>query len=98
MSSLLRNILFACGLALILWFGYQYLKDSADLVRVEGVENTKVAREAQELLAKLRQVQAITISGALFEDPKFISLVDFRKQIVDEPIGRENPFLPIKIR
>ncbi len=95
MSSLIRNILFACGLALILWFGYKYLKGSDDVVSVESVKATTVAREAQELLTKLRQVEAIKISGALFEDPKFISLIDFRKQIVNEPIGRENPFLPI---
>jgi len=94
MSGLIRNIVLALGLALIAWLGYGlFVADEGELV-VEDRQITTLRQDAQILLTHLRQLQSIDLSGAVFTDPRFQSLVDMRQEIVDEPIGRDNPFLP----
>ncbi len=94
MSALIRNILFAFGLALILWLGYTiFIRDSDELVISDSVSDA--ARSAQDFLVKLKKVEAIKISGEILRDDRFESLVNFRQEIVSEPTGRPNPFLPV---
>lgn len=94
MSGLIRNIILALGLALIAWLGYKvFLGDVEEIVAVD-VEMDTLQRDAQTLLVNLRQVQSINLSGSIFSDPRFQSLVDVRQEITDEPIGRDNPFMP----
>lgn len=98
MSSLLKNLLFALGLALIVWLGYlTFFKNSNDaLVSSNGAVASEAVRETQEFLSKLQQLRALEhIKKPIFEDQRFRSLVDFRQHIEEEPTGRENPFAPI---
>ncbi len=95
MSGLIRNIVLALGLALIAWLGYSlFVKDEEELVVVDTQIST-LRQDAQVLLVHLRQLQSIDLSGKIFTDPRFQSLVDMRQEILDEPIGRDNPFLPL---
>lgn len=92
MSPIIKNSLIALGFALMAWLGYMYFFPSDGGVVVETVN--PVAKNAQELLVALHQLQAVHIDDHLFQDPRFQSLVDFRQEITPEPIGRENPFTP----
>lgn len=49
----------------------------------------------QNLVATLLQLRAVTLSGTIFQDPAFTSLLDFSTTIVPEPVGRPDPFAPI---
>jgi hypothetical protein len=49
----------------------------------------------QELVSTLLALRAVTLSGTIFQDPAFVSLVDFSTPIVPEPVGRDNPFAPL---
>ncbi|MBX9906976.1 hypothetical protein K2X96_03710 [Patescibacteria group bacterium] len=94
MSSLLRNILFAFGLAVLGWLGYTlFIADSEDLVTGDGLSEASYA--GQDLLVKLQEIESVSISGEVLQDVRFESLVDFRKEVVSEPVGRDNPYLPV---
>lgn len=95
MSPLIRNLAFAFGLALILWLGYMlFFQESDELVTTEG-STSAVALEGQAFLKTLSEVQAIQLNGEILDDPRFEILVDLRQDVVDEPVGRKNPFLPV---
>ena len=51
----------------------------------------------QELVSTLLQLRAVTLSGTIFSDPVFMSLKDFGRDIVPEPVGRPNPFAPLSL-
>jgi hypothetical protein len=50
----------------------------------------------QELVSTLLALRAVTLSGTIFQDPAFISLIDFSTPIIPEPVGRDNPFAPLR--
>lgn len=98
MSGLIKNLLFALGLALILWLGYAvfFADDEEDL----AVENTSLtsaaARDTQDFLVLFNQLKEIELEQTLFNDPAFNSLIDYRQPIESEPVGRVNPFEPVE--
>ena len=96
MSALIRNILLALGLAGIVWFGYSVFIDTpgSGAPTADTPGQHSVARDASELLIRLNQVKKVNLEGKVMTDARFQSLVDFRQSIVDEPVGRKNPFLP----
>lgn len=97
MSPLIKNLLFALGLATIVWLGYTiFIKDSElGLTASNSLVTSQAILDAQEFLAKLQQLRVIELDDKLFSDPRFRSLVDHRQVIVDEPVGRSNPFSPV---
>lgn len=52
---------------------------------------------AQKITAQLDRLEQLKnkLSGDLFSDPIFNSLVDYSQPLPDEPKGRANPFAPI---
>ncbi len=97
MSSLLKNMLFALALAVILWLGYSifFSEDEAALTAANGAVSSAAARDTQEFLTRLQQLRDIKFDRTIFSDARFQSFVDHRQPIVDEPVGRPNPFAPI---
>lgn len=96
MSPLIKNLLLALGLALIAWLGYSFFlkSDEAMVNSSNGSLVSGAVRDGQDFLIKLNQLKAIDLSGAIFNDPRFRSLEDKRQDVVSEPAGRDNPFLP----
>lgn len=97
MSSLLKNILFALGLALILWLGYSvFFKQDDDLLSANNsLVANDAARDTQEFLTRLQQLKSLRLDASIFSDDRFRSFIDHRKEITDEPYGRPNPFAPV---
>ena len=65
----------------------------------EGVAGSLASKDAQIIGSQISQallnIEQITLKRALFENPLFTSLKDRSEPIVDEPIGRSNPFAPL---
>ena len=97
MSSLLKNILFAVGLAAILWLGYKlfFAADEAQLSTLNANVLSQASRDTQEFLRMLQQLRDIKLNQELFDDARFQTFVNHRQAIVPEPVGRQNPFAPI---
>ncbi len=97
MSNLLKNLLFALGLAVILWLGYSlFLKEEDSLITESNdrVEN-KSSAEVQEFLIRLKQIKEVKIETTLFEDERFLALFNFRQDLGEIESGRQNPFASI---
>lgn len=96
MSPLIKNLLFALGLAVIVWLGYTvFIKDSdPSLTASNAAVTNQAVQDAQEFLVRLQQLREIELDNSLFSDPRFDSLIDHRQAIKNEPVGRSNPFDP----
>lgn len=95
MSNLLKNLLFALGLAVIVLLGYfVFFTDDSSLL--ESSESTsQAAAQTQEFLVRLQSLREVNIDTNFFTSQTFNSLVDQRRVLVDEPVGRDNPFAPL---
>jgi hypothetical protein len=49
---------------------------------------------SRELLQALSSVKDLKLDPSFFKDTAFASLIDYTKDISDDPLGRDNPFLP----
>lgn len=98
MSSLLKNLLLVLGLVMLLGLGYVlFFRGDGVVLESENARITsEAARDADEYLHRLQQLRQIEIEEALFRDERFESLVDHRQAITPEPVGREDPFAPIR--
>lgn len=95
MTPLLKNLLIALALAVVLWLGYQFFLSQDDVVlESEGdLATTEASRNTQEFLLRLQQLRDLEFDQSLFTDGRFRSLVDHRQDIIEEPVGRPNPFV-----
>lgn len=60
----------------------------------QAVDPAQTAVE-QELISLLLELRSITLDTGIFTNPEFQSLQDFSQQVVQEPVGRPNPFEPL---
>lgn len=97
MSPLIKNILIAVIAAAVLYFGYSFFfAGDDDLLTAENaLVSSEVSRETQQFLVRLQQLRTIELRQDIFTDDRFRSLVDHRQDVVEEPVGRANPFSSI---
>lgn len=91
MSSLFKNILVFAGLAAVAYAGYYIF-----ILNNESTLSSSSSSEGQmltmEFLKRLNDLERINLSGAIFADPRFRSLVDFSTDPEPVPAGQANPF------
>lgn len=93
MQILSKNTFIGAFLVLMVLFGMWWGLPSGqtDTLTTEVV-STGAEGEVVNALISLR---AVTLSGTIFSDPSFASLRDVGVEIVQEPVGRRNPFATI---
>lgn len=74
---------------------YLFLRDTTPQALLTTEDLTTSSGADKDVVETLLQLRAITLSGTIFSDPAFVALKDNGTQIVPEPVGRENPFLPL---
>lgn len=74
-----------------IWYGMSGGATAQPLLATD----TPLSAGDQELVATLLELRAVSLNGTIFSDPIFLSLKDFGKEIVPEPVGRPNPFAPL---
>jgi hypothetical protein len=67
----------------------------ADSLITTSPEQSEVDAVTVDLLALLLSLKTIDIDITLFSDDRFKSLTDFSVELIKQPVGRPNPFLPI---
>ncbi len=99
MSSTFKNIVTLLGLALLAGIGYlafnRYDTNVPLVNTVSNMATTDVEFATQDLLRQQALLNTFNISGDIFSDPRFVSLTDYRINLIPEPIGRPNPFVPL---
>lgn len=95
MSFLLRHkiiiLLVGIGIAGIAWFGMT----SSGPTPLLTTETTGHG-PGQELVETLLALRSVKLDGTIFSEPAFTQLQDYSQPIIQEPIGRENPFAPLE--
>ncbi len=88
-------IFVAVGLAIagVVW--YSFLRDKQPAPLLQTTDLTTASAVDGDLVATLLQLRAVSLSGTIFTDPAFMSLKDNGKEIIPEPVGRQNPFAPL---
>lgn len=91
-----QNIIIIIGLIVVAFVAYTLFFTGApqDALTTENIDPAESAVE-QELISLLLQLRSIELDVALFSDTRFQSLEDFGQEIVNEPVGRTNPFAPL---
>ncbi|MDO8576454.1 MAG: hypothetical protein Q7R90_04005 [bacterium] len=99
MQSLLQHklVLILSGIALagLVWYGLSPSVPEGDLVPSPGTEDTQVN---QGIVPTLLTLRAVKLDGTIFSASAFTRLKDFSTEIVEEPVGRANPFAPLSAR
>ncbi|MFT5037263.1 MAG: hypothetical protein ACI9VM_000842 [Candidatus Azotimanducaceae bacterium] len=100
MTPFVKNGLIFLGLLLVGSLGY-YLytitSESDSGTALNSSRNLGAARVASaQFVRELEDVKSFDLSGDLFNDDKFTSLVDFTKPVRKYPVGRDNPFAPVQ--
>jgi len=62
---------------------------------VKKTVNSTTKLLGAEILSALNSLKVLKLDANIFVDPAFKSLVDFSRPVLEEPIGRKNPFAPI---
>lgn len=86
-------------IALGLYFYYKGTPEkdplsSLDAVDTENLEDANLM--GSRVLTLLNQINALKIDGSIFESTVYKSLVDYTITIPEQPVGRANPFAPIR--
>lgn len=90
-----KAVIIAVLVIAIAFFVYSYFfaKPTEPVLSVQAVSNTPSVD--QDLIALLLQLKSIKLDDAIFSDSAFKSLQDFSQELVQEPVGRNNPFAPL---
>ncbi len=102
-SKLKKIVIVLVGLAILFVLYVVFLKPDPKPETLvsgrEGVAGSVASQDAQIIGSQISQallkIEQITLKRAIFENPLFTSLQDRSEPIVDEPIGRSNPFAPL---
>jgi len=91
-----QNILIIIGLVVAAFVAYSlfFTGTPRDALTTENIDPTSSAVE-QELIGLLLQLRSIELDVSFFSDTRFRSLEDFGQDVVNEPVGRTNPFAPL---
>lgn len=97
MSSLVQNLFIFLGLVVVLALGY-YLytqNEMSSLSLNNDAISTQVAAESAMFLSRLNELKKIDLDDSLFSDPRFRSLIDNSAPVIEDPVGRPNPFVEV---
>ncbi|HEY0011183.1 MAG TPA: hypothetical protein VGB97_04760 [Candidatus Paceibacterota bacterium] len=91
-----KNILTFLAAAIVLAGGFYYFffiaAPSEDTVLSDGAP----ASEAEvSFIALVGKLDPIEFDTRILSDPRFMTLVDIRTEVVAEPVGRTDPFGPL---
>lgn len=90
------KISFIVFIVLLLIFGYWQYSSRDKESEKEAITTKQVESFSgeQKILETLTLLRSININTDFFDNKVFQNLVDFSRELVSEPVGRPNPFLP----
>ena len=82
-------------IAVFVFFGGPKSGVSGGLQTVAPLSAQESNALSRDFLQALSSLNSLELNSAFFDDKAFKLLVDYSKNIKDEEVGRDNPFLPI---
>lgn len=77
-----------------IWFSMSSAPSSGSVITTTDVSSSDAAD--QDLVNTLLQLRAVSLDGSIFTNVAYMGLQDFSTHIVQEPVGRDDPFAPIQ--
>ncbi|MDC1205537.1 hypothetical protein N8083_01680 [Candidatus Pacebacteria bacterium] len=98
MTSFVKNGLTLIGLIIVGALGYYLfvINDDSDITLGTEGEVNQAQLAGEQFLRELRELEKFDLSNELFKDQRFKSFTDFTKPIVEQSVGRKNPFAPVE--
>ncbi len=94
MTSTIQNILIILGIIVIAIIGIYLFVNNGDVSLNNNQVQNQISVQTSEFVQKLNDLQTMELSGAIFNDPRFTSLIDYTVEPVPVPRGKDNPFIP----
>ncbi len=97
MNNTVKNIFIVAGLLAVAYAAYYlYLQREASTLDSSptGVSNQTMISQTQMFIQHRRELDAMDPNLSIFEDPRFLSLIDYTEPVEDQPVGRSDPFAP----
>lgn len=98
----LKKYKFILGLMALIVIGFFVYKifisepfPEGDQLLTTSGEQSEVEAVTIDLLTLLLSLKTLEIDISIFSDDRFRSLTDFSVELLQQPIGRPNPFLPL---
>jgi len=95
MNSKLQNIFIVIGIIAIGGIGYYLFVQDGDISLKNAEIDNQVAAETAVFLQKLNELKGMKLQGDIFNDERFMSLVNWTTTVVPVPVGRANPFIEV---
>ncbi len=96
MSKTAKNLIIVLGLVTVAFAGYfMFMQQSATTLSFDTNEEVIQNMQANNRLfiERGRQLEVIELDLGFFTDDRFLSLKSFDTPIVEQPVGRDNPFV-----
>lgn len=91
-----KTIFYIIIIAIVVVLAYLYFSgapaDNSASLEEAGAPTSESSIVAANVLALLNQISALKIETAIFTNPVYKSLVDHTVPVLEQNIGRENPF------
>ncbi len=78
----------------LLMYALSSSKPETDIITTIEATNTETGE--REMLKLLTDMKTIRLDGKIFENEVYVNLQDFSRNVIEEPIGRQDPFAPLK--
>lgn len=85
----------ALVIAIFVFFGGSNSNVSGGLQTVAPLSPQESNALSRDFLQALSSLNSLDLDASFFDDKTFKLLVDYSKDIKDEAVGRDNPFLPV---
>jgi len=98
MSNTAKNLIIILGLITVAFAGYfMFMQQSATTLSFDANDEVlqNMLANSQIFIERRQQLQNVTLDTEFFTDPRFTSLQSFDNPIVEQPVGRSNPFATI---
>lgn len=102
-----KKLIIGIIVVVLLFVGYGMFKggdsskpSTGDLTRTttsRSASSADVSAPGKQFVSQLLAIQNIRFNTSLFQDPAFDYLQDFSRELIEQDVGRENPFAPIGI-
>ena len=99
MSSGVKNIAIVLGLATVAFAGYyMYTQQAANTLSFDESDQQlqNMLANSQLFIERRRELSKIDFDTSVLGDSRFVSLRSFNRPVIEQPVGRTNPFADVQ--
>lgn len=93
-----KGLIITCVILGIGFIAYTYFISQPEEQTLSAQNTSDAPVVDQDLISLLLTLRSIKLDEKIFSDTAFRSLEDFSKELIAEPVGRNNPFAPLGAR